>query len=270
MISLDWKKRLINDTIDFCKNKLVNNNYNFEIIYNAYPCREGKNVPTEVLSLVAKELVKWINNNHRDYLDFYRYLWHDCQKNGKYIYLTIMDKILDQDLDFYFNEIVTTFEKTKGKERTLFTEKLIFSLLKKVPKATLPYVYNWLRTGDNKLEEVMVKILAKFCKVKPDYAKSILRNLENRWMYTHHDNVKAYANFLKEICKIDQKLYLNTILFYDNTRDPNIIEILAYSIAIYNKKIEELVGNWNTSGNARIKKAASNAKRNLTRLKNKK
>jgi len=37
MLTIDWKERLVNDTKDYLANKLPNKDYDFDIIFNAYP-----------------------------------------------------------------------------------------------------------------------------------------------------------------------------------------------------------------------------------------
>ena len=56
MISLDWKERLIQDSIDFFERKLPAGDYDFDIIYNVYPKRTDNKIPRDVVVLVASTL----------------------------------------------------------------------------------------------------------------------------------------------------------------------------------------------------------------------
>ncbi len=269
MISLDWKERLIKDADDFCKNKLNKKDYFVDIIYNAYPAREGHNIPNEVLTLVAKEIIKNIEKKHDDYMDFYNYLWYKGSYNGKFIVSIILSKIYSKNKDIYFAKMQEFLADAKEQhEKALIIDKVFLPLLKKYPDKYLATAYNWTSSGDLELEILALKTLTKLCKAKTAYTKQVLRHLENKWAYAPQELVKALSQFLKDVAKIDKELYLDTFDFYDNSRDPNVVEILTASISFYDPELEKIVEEWTKSGNARLKKCAISGYKHLIRLKN--
>lgn len=269
MISLDWKERLIKDADDFCKNKLDKQDYCVDIIYNAYPAREGHKVPNEVLTLVAKEIAKNIEKKHDHYMDFYNYLWYEGLDNGKFIVSIILNKIYAKDKDTYFAKMQEFLDDAKNQhEQALIIDKVFLPLLKKYPDKYLTTAYKWTTSGQLDLEMLALKTLTKLCKAKNEYTKQVLRHLENKWAYAPQELLKGLSQFFKEVGKIDKELYLDTFDFYDNSRDPNVVEILASSINFYDPSLEKIVEEWTKSGNARLKKCAISGHKHLMRLKN--
>ena len=63
MLTIDWKERLNMDTADFLKNKLPKGDYDFEIIFIAYPERVNGKIPAEVISQVANNIVQQLGKN---------------------------------------------------------------------------------------------------------------------------------------------------------------------------------------------------------------
>lgn len=270
MISLDWKERLIKDADDFCKNKLPVHDYRFDVIYNAYPGREGHNIPNEVLTLVAKQIAKCIEKEHAKHTEFLNYLWYEGLGNGKFIASIILSKIYTKDKDRYYAKMLEFVKDAKGQpEQGLIVDKVFFPLLKKYPDKYLPLAYNWVSSGDIQLEMLALKTLTKLCKAKHEYTKPVLRHLENKWAYAPQEQLKGLSQFYKEVAKIDLELYLDTFDFYDNSRDPNVVEILTGGISFYDKSIEKIVEEWTKSGNARLKKCALTGYKHLMRIKNK-
>lgn len=270
MISLDWKDRLIKDADDFCKNKLVIHDYRFDVIYNAYPARDGHKIPNEVLTLVAKEIAKNIEKQHENHTEFIDYLWYEGHDNGKFIACTILSKIYNKDKDKYYAKMLEFLQDTKEPDgKALIIDKIFFPLLKKYPDKYLPTLYAWSSSGDIDLELIALKTLTKLCKAKHAYTKQVLRHLENKWAYASPELIKGLSLFFKEVAKIDKELYLDTFDFYDQSRDPNVVEIIAGSISFYDPSIEKIIDEWTKSGNARLKKSAITGHKNLMRIKNK-
>jgi hypothetical protein len=269
MISLDWKERLIKDADDFCKNKLIKKDYRFDVIYNAYPAREGHNIPNEVLTLVAKEIAKCIEKEHENHIEFLDYLWYQGFFNGKFIACSILNKVYSKNKEKYYAKMLEFLIDAKDQEeKGLIIEKVYFPLLKKYPDKYLPTAYAWTTSGDLDLEMLALKTLTKLCKAKNEYTKPILRHLENKWAYAPHELIKGLSLFFKEVAKIDKELYLDTFDFYDKSRDPNVVEIITASISFYDKNIEEIVEEWTKSGNAKLKKCAIAGYKHLQRIKN--
>ena len=270
MISLDWKDRLIKDADDFCKNKLAKHDYRFDVIYNAYPVRDGNKIPNEVLTLVAKEIAKAIEKKHENHTEFIDYLWYEGYDNGKFIACTILSKIYNKDKDKYYAKMLEFLEDTKEPDgKALIIDKIFFPLLKKYPDKYLPTLYTWSSSGDIDLELIALKTLTKLCKAKHAYTKQVLRHLENKWAYASPELIKGLSLFFKEVAKVDKELYLDTFDFYDQSRDPNVVEIIAGSISFYDPSIEKIVEEWTKSGNARLKKSAIAGHKHLMRIKNK-
>ncbi len=268
MISLDWKERLIKDATDFCKNKLVKKDYRFDVIYNAYPAREGHNIPNEVLNLVSKEIAKCIEKEHENHTEFLNYLWYEGLYNGKFIACTILNKIYPKNKEKYYAKMLEFIDDAKDQnEKGLIIDKVFFPLLKKYPDKYLATAYTWTSSGDLELELTALKILTKLCKSNPELAKPILRHLENKWAYAPHELIKGLSQFFKEVAKIDRELYLDTFDFYDNSRDPNVVEILTGSISFYDQNIDKIVEEWTKSGNAKLKKCAIAGHKHLKRIK---
>jgi len=269
MISLDWKERLLKDAEDFCKHKLPVKDYRFDVIYNAYPAREGHNIPNEVLTLVAKEIALCLEKDHNKHSAFLDYLWYEGLANGKFIACIILNRFYPKDKEKYFAKMLEFIDDAKDQhEQSLIIDKVFFPLLKKYPDKYLPTAYKWTTSGDIDLEMLALKTLTKLCKAKHELTKPILRHLENKWAYAPHELLKGLSLFFKEVAKIDKALYLDTFDFYDNSRDPNVVEVLSASISFYDKNIEKIVEEWTKSGNARLKKCALNGYKHLMRIKN--
>ncbi|MCK4695739.1 MAG: hypothetical protein KAT74_08245, partial [Candidatus Cloacimonetes bacterium] len=90
MISLDWKERLIKDTIDFFERKLTQGDYDIDIVYNAYPQRIDNKIPHAVITLVGKTLARKIFKTADQYFEFYKYLIENKGENGIIIFAYIM------------------------------------------------------------------------------------------------------------------------------------------------------------------------------------
>lgn len=89
MLTIDWKERLNMDAEDYLNNKLPNGDYDFEIIFNAYPERINGKIPAEVINYVAGVLVHKIGKNHEQYLPFYQQLWVKKGNTAKPLLLTL-------------------------------------------------------------------------------------------------------------------------------------------------------------------------------------
>jgi len=83
MLTIDWKERFTLDTEDYLKNKLPNGDYDFEIIFNAYPERVNGKIPSRVITYVSGVIVSRLGRKHADYLPFYRHLWQEKDEHGK-------------------------------------------------------------------------------------------------------------------------------------------------------------------------------------------
>ncbi len=266
MISLDWKERLIKDTDDFIQNKLPNKDYHIGIIYNSYPVRAGHNIPHEVLSLVAKEISTKIAKEHSEHIDFYDYLWYSGGDNGKFITSTIIAKFIKKDNDLYFEKMTEYLNSsTDASDISTLLDRVFLPILKKNPDKYLHHVYSWLNSNKLTLEQVSIKLLIKMCKANKEYAKPVLKHLENKWMYASAEMIKIYSQFVKELGKFDQELFVETFEYYANSHDPNVVEILTGGTSFCNERIYEIVEEWTKSGNARLKKSALNCRKLLKR-----
>ena len=102
MLTIDWKERFTLDTEDYLKNKLPNGDYDFEIIFNAYPERVNGKVPSRVITYVSGVIVSRLGRKHADYLPFYRHLWFEKGENGKLAFAAILSKLIHKKPNVYF------------------------------------------------------------------------------------------------------------------------------------------------------------------------
>jgi len=97
MISLDWKDRLKKDSEEFFFYNIQKQDYDIDLIYNAYPKRVDNKIPREVVTLVAKTMASKLSKSPKEFNDFYSYLWNEKGENGKIAFVTIMSKIVKKD-----------------------------------------------------------------------------------------------------------------------------------------------------------------------------
>jgi len=257
MISLDWKERLIRDSVDFFERKLPTGDFDFDIIYNAYPKRIDNKIPREVVTLVADTLASKMQKNHQQYVKFCDYIWQYKGENGKVVFACIISKFLKKDYDFYFDyakKKVMTLKNTS--DIFLMLEKIFLPLFKKQLADGIEPLINWLREGNENVNPLLVKMILRIGKLNPDFLKKFTARLENRWLTANEDFAKMCGSFLKSLGKIDKDLYLSIYKNYKTSREPVFVEILTHGLVLYDDLLFDIYENWSKSGNARLKKAA--------------
>ncbi|PID28922.1 MAG: hypothetical protein CSB55_02320 [Candidatus Cloacimonadota bacterium] len=268
MIILDWKNRLTEDTNDFFERKLSANDYEFEIIYNAYPQRQHGKIPKEVVTFVAKILAERISKKPDEYLDFIKFCRDNKGENGKIMFTVIVSKTMKQDADMIFSLLNEKYleEKDTG-SLALINDKLILPLLKKNLFPYLENVISWFRSGGAEQKKQIIKMLIKLCKISEDNLSAVFNRMESLWLYADKDReaIDAHADFLKSIGKINKNFYLEIFARYSLTRTPVFIEILCGSVNFFDESLYQLAEHWAESGNSRIKKSAVIAQKILKR-----
>ena len=269
MISDDWKKRLRADSLDYIKNKLPLKEYDFDIIYNAYPIRINGEIPKNVLEFVANTMAGSFPENYSDYQDFYSYLWEKKGTSGKIVFSIIMDKLIVKYPEDIFDLITLYLNKYQDNEEiSHIVNKPLFTYMKKISGNNFQFLVNLLKKPSVNLIEKILQIILKYEKIKKDFLKLILPEIENLWLILKNsEQIKNYAKFLKQVIKIDKEIYINLFEKYQNSKNPNVILILCTSINFYNETIYSIIENWTKSGNLIVKKNALQAQKLLKRKK---
>lgn len=269
MLSLDWKKRLEKDTIDFFENKLPNRDFDIDIIYNAYPIRVDNNVPNEVIRLVANKMVTKLAKKAQDYLEFYDYIWDKKGDSGKLFFSVIMAKLIKKNSDVFLPYII---EKLKNEKNSHIINQLlnkaVYPYLKKnEEKADI--IMDWLAIENEVLAKELERLIKKMMKFDKKLIPKFFKQLEKQWMKADERTININVSFLKDVSKIDKDFYVEVYLKYKNTRNPQYINILANALRIYHPVIEKMVEKWCMSGNVHVKKAGTSAQKVIKREKRK-
>ncbi|HPY96758.1 MAG TPA: hypothetical protein PL063_06055 [Candidatus Cloacimonadota bacterium] len=257
MISLDWKERLKRDSQDFLERKIPAGDYDFDIIFNAYPERVGNNVPNEVIVFVASALAQVIAKKPEQYEAFLDYLWNKKGDNGKQAFVCIMKKILTRKNNDYVKQVKDMMCKSHNiSDITLLLDKALLPVFKKNPAQYIDTLANMIDDNNDDLAQCLIKTILKLTKNDTTLLKNFFTRMESNWLNASQETIKINAYLLKQIAKQDKTLYFSIYDNYKNTRDPHFIEILTSGLALYSDEIKSYYENWSKSGNARIKKAA--------------
>ncbi len=274
-IPYDWKERLKKDGKDFLQN-VTSGNYDFEIIYNAYPERVDGEVPQEVVSFVARELGKNIISETRislekelhKYDDFLLFIRKEKGKNGRTIFNLIITKLVIKYPQQYINIIRNLWKDIDNdKEMEELFNTTIYPLIKKYPDKYIDKLFHWIREENDLVIEHIFRTLAKYIRYNKKYAEEILYKSESFWNSDIEIIRKGNAKLLQAIYKVDPEVYEKIYLEYRGTHNPNFVEILCNGISGYTREIEQELENWSKSGNSRIKKSALSALRSIKRFK---
>ncbi|MEA1972482.1 MAG: hypothetical protein U9N34_04205 [Candidatus Cloacimonadota bacterium] len=267
MLSIDWKERLKKDTLDFYKNKLLNNDFDIDIIYNGYPVRIDGNVPNEVIRFVGKNIASKIAKKSMEFIEFYDYIWKNKGTEGKLIFSVIMSKTIKKEPDFFLNYIKEKLENEHDNHIiNQLLNKSVYQYLKK-NENKVDILLKWLGINNKVLNKELEKLIKKLMKFDSELISVFFKKLEKNWLNASEREININISFLKDLAKVDKEFYTNIYLKYKNTRNPVYIDILAHSMKIYHPEFETMVENWCLSGNVRVKKAGSFAKKVLKRLK---
>lgn len=267
MLTIDWKERLKKDTADYLDNKLPKNDFDFEIIYIAYPERVNGKIPSDVIVHVANAIVQRLGKNHENYIPFYKYIWDKKGDNGKTAFIAIMIKLTTKKPAVYMPIIESVMQTASMTDLASLLEKVVLPLLRKQPEKYLPYVYAWTRSPKDTIRKQSINLVIKLLKKNPELSAETVKHFVNQWLQPLGDVAVDHTALLKALQKLDYELYLNLWRQHVHSRDPQSAEILCGSIQGYHPEIAEMVENWTKSGNARLKKAAVAAQRILQKKK---
>jgi hypothetical protein len=268
MISYDWQQRLKKDVTDFVENKIPAGDYDFEIIYNAYPERHDGEMPQEVITFVAKEMGKKIARNPDEYMDFLRYIHENKGGPGTHIFNTIMRKIVSRHpgkYDKFLIELITNMDDESEIKKAFDT--IIYHLLKKHPDKYIDVLIDWIRKkpSDTILKNIF-RILRNFINRNKDMSGQVIEKCKSLWNIESPAIIEGNALLLKKLYNIDKDHYKEIYEEFQNTYNPNFVEILANAVSEDSEVVRNNIARWEKSGNVRIKKAASQARKNLSKV----
>ena len=267
MLTIDWKERLKKDTADYLENKLPKHDFDFEIIFIAYPERVNGKLPNDVIVHVANSIVQGLGKAHDKHVAFYKHLWNKKGENGRLAFIAIMAKIAGKKPALYLPMVETAMQTADKAELTSLLDKVMLPLLRKKPEKYLAHAYRWSRSPHELIRKQSVNLLVKLIKRKPELSAEIVQYFVNQWLQPLGDEAGEHTALVKAVQKLDYDLYLDIWRQHVSSRDPQSAEILCASIMSYHPEIEEIVENWTKSGNARLKKAAMAAQRVLNKKK---
>lgn len=267
MLTIDWKERLEKDTLDYIETKLPVHDYDFDIIFNAYPERVGGRIPSEVIVFVSRFLVSRLGKRHEQYLPFYRYLWAKKGEPGRNGFITMLSRLLPKKPAVYLSLFEEAMHSATPFELASMLERVILPLLRKSSEEYLPYVYKWAVQPDEELRKASANLLIKLMKREPDLIERIVTHYTNQWLKPLGDCQPQHVMLLKAVYKLDKDIYVKVWHEHGHLRDPETVEILCGALMGYTKEIEGFVQTWTLSGNARVKKAAVLAMRILKKKK---
>ena len=267
MLTIDWKERLSMDTEYYLQHKLPNQDYDFEIIFNAYPERVNGKIPSEVIAFVATLLVQDLGKQHAEYLPFYSHLWKKKGDYGKIAFGAIMAKLLNKKPEIYLPLYEEALNGGTAHEINALLDKVMLPLLRKHPKEYLPIVFAWSKKHSEELGKQATNLLIKLMKRSEELLPQILNHFQNQWVYPLGETHSLHVLFLKTLAKVNQAAYLGIWQEFGISRDPQIVELLCSSLTEYYPEVEGSIELWTKSGNARVKKAALAAHKLILRKK---
>ncbi len=255
MISLDWKERLKNDTLDFYERKLPHNDFDIDIVYNAYPQRIDNKIPHAVITLVGKTIAGKIGKKADQFIPFYDYLLENKGENGFIIFSYIMAKAVryyPEKFLLYLEDKLFSIDNQK--EVNFIIDKAVYPVFKKEATEHLDLIVKWVKKDNQHIDNSLYKILRKLMVMDNSLISVIFSKLETSWLYATPNMIKLNSKLLKEIYKLDKEYYLSIFENYHNTRNPIFAEILSGAICEKNDTIVQLVESWTVSGNIKLKK----------------
>ncbi|MEA2104249.1 MAG: hypothetical protein U9P79_06380 [Candidatus Cloacimonadota bacterium] len=269
MILYDWKQRLKKDSKDFVENKIPAKDYDFEIIYNAYPERVDGEISGEIITYVAKQMGRYMTVEPEPFLPFLKFIRKNKKDVGVKVYNYIMRDIIKKNPGEYDDLFVNFIksEKDYSALRNMF-DFLIFPLLKKHPDKYVDKIIGWINI---KSSDILIKnifrIICRYLQSDKTKVRGIFQKCESYWNINNEAIRDGNIKLLKTIFKVDEDYYREIYGTYKSTYNPNFVEILSHAICENVKIIEEDIKNWEESGNTRIKEAGKVARRNIERLK---
>lgn len=267
MLTIDWKERLNMDTADYLEHKLPNHDYDFEIIFNAYPERINGKIPAEVINHVAAVLVQKIGKKHEDYIPFFQNLWVKKGDYGKIAFIQIMSKLLHKKPLVYMPLFDNAVAHADHSEISSLLDKVMLPLLRKAPEKYLDKAYEYSSSSNEIIRKDGLNLLVKLLKKREDLIPVIMQHFAHEWHYPLGNSMPSHVLMLKAVAKQSPEYYLKIWEEYGSSRDPQIVELLCASVTDYIPELEAPIELWTHSGNARLKKAATTAHKVLLKKK---
>jgi len=267
MLTIDWKERLTLDTDDYLEHKLPGRDYDFEIIFNAYPERINGKIPSEVITFISGIMVQRMGKKHIDYLPFFRHLWLKKGDYGKLAFGAILAKILNKKPEIYLPLLEEMMQSGNYSEINALLDKVMLPLVRKYPQKYLDRVYAWSKSSNQELARSAINFLVKLIKRREDLIPDVLSHFQSQWSYPLGEMQSLHTIFLKTVAKLDPAQYIAVWNEYGISRDPQIVELLSSSIIDYHEDFEAVVEIWTKSGNARVKKAGLAAQKIINKKK---
>jgi len=269
MLTIDWKERLDKDTEDYFIDKLPKKDYDFEIIFIAYPERVNGKIPPDVIIHVAGTLLKCMGKNHEQYAPFIKHLWARKGEYGRQAFVQIISKLFPKRPMVYLPILEAALASANPAEMNMIMERVMLPLLRKSPEKYLPQIYAWSKSDNPELRKQAMNTAIKLIKKVPEQLREVFGHYQHLWYYPLEDNAAEHIQLFKTVGKLDPEYFLEVARSFENNRDPQIVELVCGSIQDYDAELERIVGDWTKSGNARVKKAATAAQRLLSRKKGK-
>lgn len=267
MLTIDWKERFTLDTEDYLKNKLPQGDYDFEIIFNAYPERVNGKIPAKVLTFISGIMVSRLGKKHAEYIDFYRHLWMHKGESGKIAFASIMAKLTNKKPEVYLPLIEEMVPYGNASTVNMLLDRVMLALTRKYPDKYLNRVINWTKDENQELAKAATNLCLKLIKREEELIPRILHPLQNQWNHPLEERQLLHVHILRAVAKISWDAYLKVWEEFGISRDPQIAELLSASLSGYDPMIEEMVSVWAKSGNAKVKRAGLAAQKVLKKKK---
>lgn len=267
MLTIDWKERLTLDTEDYLERKLPHKDYDFEIIFNAYPERVNGKVSSEVITFITGVMVRKIGSKHLDYIPFYRHLWLKKGDYGKLAFAAILSKLTRKKPEVYIPLLEEMMAHGNTSQVNALMDRVMLSLTRRNPDDYLEKILQWTKSEREEIAWAATNLCVKLIRSSKDMIPWVLDHFQGQWVYPLGELLGLHVLFLKAIAKSDKEAYRAVWKEFGFSRDPQIVELLCASIMNYDPEIEREVELWTKSGNARVKKASLAAMKVLKRKK---
>ncbi|HPV15355.1 MAG TPA: hypothetical protein PL126_06870, partial [Candidatus Cloacimonadota bacterium] len=129
MLTIDWKERLDSDTKDYLTNKLPNEDYDFDIIFNAYPERVSGKIPSEVINFVSASIVTQLGKKHAKYVPFYLHLWDKKGEYGRSAFIVILSRLFRKAPAVYLEVLEHAMVNANPTEISSLLERVMLPVL---------------------------------------------------------------------------------------------------------------------------------------------
>ena len=199
MLTIDWKERLNKDTDDYLQTKLPNRDYDFEIIFIAYPERVNGKIPNEVIVHVANTILQRLGKTHEQYQSFFRYLWTKKGEYGKLAFTQMMSKLLPKKPGLYFPMLEEYLKSANQQELSSVMDKVMLPLLRKSPEKYLDYLYTWSKADNPLLRKLAMNTAIKLIKKVPELTGQVFMHYQHQWYYPLGDMQSEQITLIKAL-----------------------------------------------------------------------